>query len=104
MPIRARRAERRGVIGAPVARAAAAVARAATAVGTAAVVAHDVGRRHERRDDLRDVRDVRRVDRRDRRLYLHSDGRPLLGRKIAGKSQRELRHLGLLPDAEHETS
>lgn len=61
MPIRARRVERRGVIGAP-------VARAAAAVGTAAVVAHDVGRRHERRDDLRDVRDVRRVDRRDRCL------------------------------------
>lgn len=29
-------------------------------------------------------------------VYLHSDGRPLLGRKIAGKSQRELRDLGLL--------
>lgn len=27
--------------------------------------------------------------------YQHSDGRPLLGRKIAGKSQRELRDLGL---------
>jgi hypothetical protein len=32
-------------------------------------------------------------------VYQHSDGRPLLGRKIAGKSQRELRDLGLL--AEH---
>lgn len=31
-------------------------------------------------------------------VYLHSDGRPLLGRKLAGKSQRELRDLGLLPD------
>jgi hypothetical protein len=26
----------------------------------------------------------------------HSDGRPLLGRKLAGKSERELRDLGLL--------
>ena len=37
-------------------------------------------------------------------VYQHSDGRPLLGRKIAGKSQRELHDLGLLvetpaPDA-----
>ena len=30
-----------------------------------------------------------------RGVYQHSDGRPLLGRKIAGKSQRELRDLGL---------
>jgi uncharacterized membrane protein YeiH len=29
-------------------------------------------------------------------VYKHGDGRPLLGRKIAGKSQRELRDLGLL--------
>ena len=29
-------------------------------------------------------------------MYQHSDGRPLLGRKLAGKSQRELRDLGLL--------
>ena len=29
-------------------------------------------------------------------VYVHSDGRPLLGRKLAGKSQRELRDLGLL--------
>jgi len=29
-------------------------------------------------------------------VYQHSDGRPLLGRKIAGKSQRELRDLGLV--------
>jgi len=28
-------------------------------------------------------------------VYLHGDGRPLLGRKIAGKSQRELKDLGL---------
>ena len=39
-----------------------------------------------------------------RGVYQHSDGRPLLGRKIAGKSQRELHDLGLLvetpaPDA-----
>lgn len=32
--------------------------------------------------------------------YQHSDGRPLLGRKIAGKSQRELRDLGLLVEDE----
>ena len=36
-------------------------------------------------------------------VYQHSDGRPLLGRKIAGKSQRELPDLGLVvepsPDA-----
>ena len=31
-------------------------------------------------------------------VYQHSDGRPLLGRKIAGKSQRELRDLGLVVD------
>ena len=31
-------------------------------------------------------------------VYQHSDGRPLLGRKIAGKSQRELRDLGLAVD------
>ncbi len=29
-------------------------------------------------------------------VYHHSDGRPLLGRKLAGKSQRELRDLGLI--------
>jgi len=32
--------------------------------------------------------------------YLHSDGRPLLGRKLHGKSQRELRDLGLLVEEE----
>lgn len=37
-------------------------------------------------------------------VYLHSDGRPLLGRKIAGKSQRELRDLGLLAEPEKEAS
>ena len=31
-------------------------------------------------------------------VYQHSDGRPLLGRKIAGKSQRELRDLGLVTE------
>ncbi|GAB3787578.1 trimeric intracellular cation channel family protein [Nocardioides ungokensis] len=31
-------------------------------------------------------------------VYKHSDGRPLLGRKIAGKSQREMRDLGLVVD------
>ena len=31
-------------------------------------------------------------------VYVHRDGRPLLGRKLAGKSQRELRDLGLLPE------
>jgi uncharacterized membrane protein YeiH len=29
-------------------------------------------------------------------VYLHSDGRPMLGRKLQGKSRRELRDLGLL--------
>ena len=29
-------------------------------------------------------------------VYQHSDGRPLLGRKLAGKSQRELHDLGLV--------
>jgi uncharacterized membrane protein YeiH len=31
-------------------------------------------------------------------VYLHDEGRPLLGRKLKGKSQRELRDLGLLAD------
>jgi uncharacterized membrane protein YeiH len=31
-------------------------------------------------------------------VYQHSDGRPLLGRKLAKKSLRELRDLGLLPE------
>lgn len=31
-------------------------------------------------------------------IYQHSEGRPLLGRKIAHKSQRELRDLGLVVD------
>jgi uncharacterized membrane protein YeiH len=36
-------------------------------------------------------------------VYRHTDGRPLLGRKIAGKSQRELHDLGLLtPDQQKE--
>jgi hypothetical protein len=29
-------------------------------------------------------------------VYQHSDGRPLLGRKLAGKSEREMRDLGLV--------
>ena len=29
-------------------------------------------------------------------VYQHSDGRPMLGRKLAGKSQREMRDLGLV--------
>jgi uncharacterized membrane protein YeiH len=29
-------------------------------------------------------------------VYIHSDGRPLLGRKLKGKSKRELRDLGLV--------
>jgi len=33
-------------------------------------------------------------------VYKHDDGRPLLGRKIAGKSVRELRDLGLLIEDE----
>lgn len=37
-------------------------------------------------------------------VYLHSDGRPLLGRKIAGKSQRELRDLGLLVEDGAQTA
>ncbi len=35
-------------------------------------------------------------------VYKHSDGRPLLGRKLQGKSQRELHDLGLVVD-ESET-
>jgi uncharacterized membrane protein YeiH len=35
-------------------------------------------------------------------VYKHDDGRPLLGRKIAGKSQRELRDLGLLVENGHQ--
>jgi uncharacterized membrane protein YeiH len=31
-------------------------------------------------------------------VYLHDDGRPMLGRKIKGKSERELRSLGLVVD------
>jgi len=31
-------------------------------------------------------------------VYLHSDGRPLLGRKLQGKSHRELHDLGLVAD------
>ena len=31
---------------------------------------------------------------------VHEDGRPLLGRKLKGKSQKELRELGLVVDPE----
>jgi hypothetical protein len=55
MPLGPRRAVRRGVIGAP-------VARTAAVVGTAAVVSHGIDRRQDRREDRRD----RREDRRDR--------------------------------------
>jgi len=60
MPLGARRAGRRGVIGGP-------VARTAVVAGTAAVAVHGVRRRHDRRDDRRDDRGDRRDDRRDRR-------------------------------------
>jgi uncharacterized membrane protein YeiH len=33
-------------------------------------------------------------------VYKHDDGRPLLGRKLKGKSQRELRDLGLVVEGE----
>jgi len=33
-------------------------------------------------------------------VYRHDDGRPLLGRKLAGKSRREMRDLGLTVDEE----
>ena len=33
-------------------------------------------------------------------VYMHDDGRPMLGRKLAGKSQRELRDLGLVVENE----
>ena len=35
-------------------------------------------------------------------VYVHDDGRPLLGRKLKGKSQRELRSLGLTVDDDDE--
>lgn len=35
-----------------------------------------------------------------RGVYLHSDGRPMLGRKLKGKSQDELRDLGLLVESQ----
>jgi hypothetical protein len=54
-----RRVGRRGILG-PVGRTTAIVA-------TTAVVAHGVGRRHDRREDRRDDRGDRREDRRDRR-------------------------------------
>ena len=35
-------------------------------------------------------------------VYLHDDGRPMLGRKLKGKSERELRSLGLVIDEHGE--
>jgi uncharacterized membrane protein YeiH len=35
-------------------------------------------------------------------VYQHDEGRPLLGRKLTGKSQRELRALGLTVEEEHD--
>ena len=35
-------------------------------------------------------------------VYRHDDGRPLLGRKIAGRSTRELRLLGLTAESHQE--
>jgi uncharacterized membrane protein YeiH len=37
-------------------------------------------------------------------VYQHSDGRPMLGRKLAGKSQREMRELGLTVEDQPETA
>jgi uncharacterized membrane protein YeiH len=37
-------------------------------------------------------------------VYQHSDGRPLLGRKLAGKSKREMRDLGLVVEPEPASS
>jgi uncharacterized membrane protein YeiH len=36
-------------------------------------------------------------------IVVHGERRPLLGRKLAGKSQQELRDLGLLPDTEGDS-
>ena len=37
-------------------------------------------------------------------VYQHSDGRPLLGRKLAGKSEREMRDLGLQVEPKEPTA
>ncbi|MGZ4257434.1 MAG: trimeric intracellular cation channel family protein [Gaiellaceae bacterium] len=37
-------------------------------------------------------------------VYQHSDGRPMLGRKLKGKSRRELRDLGLLVENHDQSS
>jgi uncharacterized membrane protein YeiH len=37
-------------------------------------------------------------------VYMHGEGRPLLGRNIAGKSQRELRDLGLLVETPKDSA
>ena len=39
-----------------------------------------------------------------RGVYLHSDGRPMLGRKLKGKSKRELRDLGLVVEKDDGAS
>ena len=36
-------------------------------------------------------------------VYMHDDGRPLLGRKLKGKSKRELQELGLDVEAQPST-
>lgn len=53
MPLRPARVARRGVVGRP-------AVRTAAAVGTVAVAAHGVNRRRDRRDDRRDDRQDRR--------------------------------------------
>ncbi len=35
-------------------------------------------------------------------VYVHDDGRPMLGRKLPGKSQRELKSLGLVVGGDEE--
>jgi uncharacterized membrane protein YeiH len=37
-------------------------------------------------------------------VYLHDDGRPMLGRKIKGKSEREMRSLGLVVETPEEAA
>jgi hypothetical protein len=37
-------------------------------------------------------------------VYIHGDGRPMLGRKLTGKSKRELRDLGLVVEPDPRAS
>ncbi len=37
-------------------------------------------------------------------VYIHNDGRPMLGRKLKGKSRRELRDLGLVVEPDPHAS